>query len=182
MKTLNILSMATLVGGLFALSAHVSVAQTAERISAAKDILTKTPKAQIASKAAQLVANAPTKEKAAVASAVAHAAASINADLASAAVAAIASSAPAVAPAAAAAAASGLPDSAPAMALAAADVPGVKANDVRAAVIAAVPRQAAQVVSALSRAKHGASLLPRAAAVSVAASGASSGCRNMGVF
>jgi len=37
--------------------------------------------------------------------------------------------------------------------VAAATVPGVKVADVRTAVIAAVPLQAAQIVSALSRAK-----------------------------
>ena len=151
MKTRNVSSVAALLGGLFAFSANVAVAQTAEQISAAKGILTKVPAAELASQAAQLVVNAPGKEKAAVASAVGQAVASINPDLASAAVAAIASKIPVVAPAAAASAAAKLPDAAPAIALAAASVPGVIAGDVRAAVIAAVPLQAVRIVSALAR-------------------------------
>ena len=82
----------------------------------------------------------------------------MNPDLASATVAAISLRVPVVAPAAAAAAAARLPSSAGGIAVAAAQVPGVKVSDVRPAVIAAVPSQAAQVIAALSRANLSSSL------------------------
>src|SRR5438046_9819733 len=106
MKTWNSFGVATLLVGLCSmLSANVAVAQTTEQISAAKGILAKVPASDLSAKAAQLVADAPAKGKAAVAAAVAQAVVSINSDVTSAAVAAIALKAPAVAPAAAAAAA-----------------------------------------------------------------------------
>lgn len=152
------MGMTILWAGLWALNPGVGVAQTAEQVAAAKDILAKVPAAELASRGAQLVADAPPKEKAAVASAVGQAVASTRPELASAVVASISTKVPVVAPAAAAAAAGKLPDSAAAIALAAASVPGVIAADVRAAVIAAAPRQAVQIVSALVRAKLTSSL------------------------
>src|SRR5207302_2611316 len=140
------------LAGLCISNISVAVAQTTEQISAAKDILAKTSPAELPSNAAQLVVDAPAKEKAAVASAVGQAVASLNPDVASAAVAAIASKVPLVAPAAAMAAAGKLLDAAPAIAVAAASVPGVVVDDVRIAVIAAAPRQRALIESALSRA------------------------------
>src|SRR5882724_5806567 len=109
MKTGNIFGRATLLAELIMLSAGVLIAQTPDQIAAAKEILAKTPAAELASRAAQLVVNAPATEKAAVASAVGQAVASINPDLASAAVASISFKVPVVAPAAAAAAAGKLP-------------------------------------------------------------------------
>jgi len=182
MKTSSIFGVATLVAGIIILCAQVTVAQTPEQISAAKDLLAKVPAADLGGKAAQLVANAPAKEKAAVAAAVAHTVAVINPDVASAAVSAIALRTPVVAPAAAAAAASKLPGSASAIAVAAASVPGVLAGEVRTAVIAAVPRQAAQIVSALSRAKLTSSRGPITADPFAAKSGALAGVANPGVL
>ena len=170
MKTWNIFGLAALLPGL--LSASVATAQTAEQILAARDILAKVPAAELAGRAAQLVANAPPKEKAAVASAVAQVVASLNPDVASAAVASIALRVPVAAPAAAASAAGKLPGSAAAIAVAAASVAGVKAGDVRTAVIAAVPAQAAQIASAMSRAKLSSSLDSASRGFSVARSGA----------
>ena len=147
-----------LLAGVFCLSAHVVFGQTTAQIEAAKAILAKVPGAELASKSAELVANAPAKERAAVASATAQVVASINPDVASATVAAISLRVPVVAPAAAAAAAAKLPNSAGVIAVAAANVPGVRVDDVRPAVIAAVPSQAGQVVAALSRANLRSSL------------------------
>jgi hypothetical protein len=158
-----------LMTGVFYLSVHVAIAQTAAQIEAAKDILTKVPAVELASKSADLVANAPAKERAAVASAAAQVVASLNPDLASATVAAISLRVPIVAPAAAAAAAAKLPNSAGRIAVAAAQVPGVKVSDVRPAVIAAVPTQAGQVVAALSRANLSSSLNQEAGTSAVAA-------------
>jgi hypothetical protein len=141
-----------LMAGFLYLSAQVGIAQTTAQIEAAKDILAKVPAAELASRSAELVANAPAKERAAVASAAAQAVATFKPDLASATVAAISLKVPIVAPAAAAAAAARLPNLAGGIAVAAAQVPGVKVSDVRPAVIAAVPSQAAQVIAALSRA------------------------------
>src|SRR5439155_1243910 len=166
MKTCNSFGVATLLVGLCVLSDNVAVAQTAQQISVAKDILAKVPASDLSAKAAQLVADAPAKGKAAVAAAVAQAVVSINSDVTLAAVAAIALKAPAVAPAAAAAA----------------GVPGVKADDVRSAVIAAVPAQAEQIVSAMSRAKLSSSLGLTPAAPSVARSDASIDSENRGVL
>ena len=182
MKTRNSFGVATLLVGLCILRANVAVAQTTQQISVAKDILAKVPASDLSAKAAQLVADAPAKGKAAVAAAVAQAVVSINSDVTLAAVAAIALKAPAVAPAAAAAAASKLPDSAGAIAAAAARVPGVKADDVRSAVIAAVPAQAEQIVSAMSRAKLSSSLGLTPAAPTVARSDASIVSENRGVL
>ena len=181
MKTRNSFGVATLLVGLCILRANVAVAQTTQQISVAKDILAKVPASDLSAKAAQLVADAPAKGKAAVAAAVAQAVVSINSDVTLAAVAAIALKAPAVAPAAAAAA-SKLPDSAGAIAAAAARVPGVKADDVRSAVIAAVPAQAEQIVSAMSRAKLSSSLGLTPAAPTVARSDASIVSENRGVL
>src|SRR6266513_6458385 len=124
-----------LLVGVFCLSAQVVFAQTAAQIEAAKDLLAKVPAAELASKSAELVANAPAKERAAVASATAQAVAAINPDVASATVVAISLRVPVVAPAAAAAAAAKLPNSAGLIAVAAANVPGVRVCDVRPAVI-----------------------------------------------
>ena len=161
--------MATPLAGLCISNISVAVAQTTEQISAAKDILAKTSPAELPSKAAQLVVNAPAKQKAAVASAVGQAVASLNPDMAPAAVAAITAKVPVVAPAAAAAAAGKLPGSAPAIAVAAASVPGVNAAEVRAAVIAAAPKQEARITSALSRAKLSSSPVAATQAVSAPA-------------
>ena len=182
MKTGNIFGVATVLAGLSMWNARVLMAQTPEQILAAKDILTKTPAAELASRAAQLVVDAPASEKAAVASAVAQAIASINPDLTSAAVASISLKVPVVAPAAAAAAAGKLPASAPAIAVAAASVQGVKPGDVRTAVIAAVPQQAAQVVSALSRAKLTSSLGLTPWGAHLAKAAVSAGSENKGVL
>ena len=159
-KFRSIFGVATLLAGLCVFSTNVALTQTAAQISAAKDILAKVARSELPSKAAQLVVDAPAKQKAAVASAVGQAVAAIHPDSASAAVAAIASKVPAAAPAAAAGAAGKLPGSAPAIAVAAASVPGVAADDVRIAVTAAVPRQRAQIESALSRAKVSSSAVP----------------------
>src|SRR5258705_6641107 len=140
-----------LLAGVFSLSAQVVFAQTAAQIEAAKDILAKVPAAELASKSAELVANAPPKERAAVASAATQVVASINPDVASATVVAISLRVPVVAPAAAAAAAAKLPNSAGGIAVAAARVPGVRLGDVGAAVIAARPSQGGQGVAAFSR-------------------------------
>ena len=178
MKTWNIFGLAALLPGL--LSASVATAQTAEQILAARDILAKVPAAELAGRAAQLVANAPPKEKAAVAAAVAQSVASLNPDVASAAVASIALKVPVAAPAAAAAAAGKLPGSAAAIAVAAASVAGVKASDVRTAVIAAVPAQAAQIASAMSRAKLTSSLHSTSRGFSASRSGAPAGSETTG--
>ena len=159
-KIRNIFGVATLLAGLCVFSTNVALTQTAAQISAAKDLLAKVARSELPSKAAQLVVDAPAKQKAAVASAVGQAVAAIHPDSASATVAAIASKVPAAAPAAAAGAAGKLPGSAPAIAVAAASVPGVAADDVRIAVTAAVPRQRAQIESALSRAKVSSSPVP----------------------
>jgi hypothetical protein len=148
----------TLAIGLIGLAWTSASAQTADQVAAARDILAKVPAAELASRSAQLVADAPIKERAPVAAAVGQAVAKLNPDLASAAVAAISAKAPVVAPAAAAAAAGVAPTAAAAIARAAVGAPGVKLADVRAAVIAAVPARAAEVVSALSRSKTGAGL------------------------
>jgi len=182
MKTGNIFGRATLLAELIMLSAGVLIAQTPEQIAAAKEILAKTPAAELASRAAQLVVNAPATEKAAVASAVGQAVASINPDLASAAVASISLKVPVVAPAAAAAAAGKLPGSAPSIAVAAASVPGVKPGDVRAAVMAAVPLQAAEILSALSRAKLTSSLGPTPSGRSWLNAGATARSANGGIL
>jgi len=158
-----------LMAGVFCLSAHVAFAQTAAQIEAAKDILAKVPAAELASRSAELVANAPAKERAAVASAAAQVVATMNPDLASATVAAISLRVPIVAPAAAAAAAAKLPNAAGGIAVAAAQVPGVKVSDVRPAVIAAVPSQAGQVVAALARANLRSSLKQEAGTPAVVA-------------
>ena len=55
-----------LLAGVFCLGARVVFAQTAAQIEAAKDILAKVPAAELASKSAELVANAPAKQRAAV--------------------------------------------------------------------------------------------------------------------
>ena len=159
-KIWNIFGVATLLVGLCVFSTNVALTQTAGQISAAKDILAKVSPAGLPSKAAQLVVDAPAKQKAAVASAVGQAVAAINPDSASAIVAAIASKVPVAAAAAAAGAAGKLPGSAPAIAVAAASVPGVAVDDVRIAVTAAAPRQRAQIESALSRAKVSSSPVP----------------------
>ena len=112
MNKLKSLVGTTLLAGVFCLSAHAVFAQTAAQIEAAKDILAKVPAAELAAKSAELVANAPAKERAAVASAAAQVVASINPDVASVTVVAISLRVPVVAPAAAAAAAAKLPDSA----------------------------------------------------------------------
>jgi len=177
MKKVKIFRVAAWVAAIFLLSAGRCLAQTAEQVSAAKGILSKAPAAELASKSAQLVANAPANGRAAVAAAVAQSVASINPDVVSAAVAAIASKVPVVAPAAAAAAASKLPNSAGAIAVSAASVPGVMLNDVRSAVIAAVPLQAGQVVSALAQAKLSSSLNSMVTGFSVASSSASVGSK-----
>src|SRR5437773_3934626 len=169
MRTWRIFHVATPLAGLCISNISVAVAQTTEQISAAKDILAKTSPAELPSKAAQLVVNAPAKQKAAVASAVGQAVASLNPDMAPAAVAAITAKVPVVAPAAAAAAAGKLPGSAPAIAVAAASVPGVNAAEVRAAVIAAAPKQEARITSALSRAKLSSSPVAATQAVSAPA-------------
>src|SRR2546427_11509146 len=109
-----------LLAGVFCLSARAVFAQTASQIEAAKDILAKVPAAELAAKSAELVANAPVKERAAVASAAAQVVASINPDVASVTVVAISLRVPVVAPAAAAAAAAKPPGSAGAVSLAAA--------------------------------------------------------------
>src|ERR1044072_4344062 len=105
MKTGNIFGRATLLAGLLMLSTGLVIAQTPEQIKAAKEILATTPAAELASRAAPLVVNAPATEKAAVASAVGLAFASINPALVSAAVSSISLKVPVVAPGAAAAAA-----------------------------------------------------------------------------
>jgi hypothetical protein len=144
--------------GLLGLAWTSVSAQTADQVAAARDILAKVPTAELASRSAQLVADSPPKERAPVAAAVGQAVGRLNPGLASAAVAAISTKVPAVAPAAAAAAAAVVPTAAGAIARAAAGAPGVKPEDIRAAVIAAVPARAAEVVTALSRPKTGASL------------------------
>jgi hypothetical protein len=169
MNKLEIFVGTRLLAGVFCLIAHAVFAQTAAQIEAAKDLLAKVPAADLASKAAELVANAPAKERAAVASAAAQAVTLIKPDVASATVAAISLRVPVVAPAAAAAAAARLPDLAEVIALAAANVPGVRVDDVRPAVIAAVPSKAGQIIAALSRAKLSSSLNPTGAGSSVAA-------------
>jgi len=171
-----------LLAGFFCLSAHVVFAQTAAQIEAAKDILAKVPAAELASKSAELVANAPAKERAAVASAVAQVVVSINPDVASATVVAISLRVPVVAPAAAAAAAAKLPNLAGGIAVAAANVPGVRVGDVRSAVIAAVPSQAGQVVAALSRANLSSSLNQAPTGTSVAAAGVPANSNKTGIF
>ena len=158
-----------LLAGIFCLSAQIVFGQTAAQIDAAKEILGKVPAAELGSKSAELVANAPAKERAAVAAAAAQVVASIHPDLASATVVAISLRVPVAAPAAAAAAAAKLPNSAAAIAVAAANVPGVRIDDVRPAVIAAVPSQAGQVLAALARANLRSSLHPGAAGTSVTA-------------
>ena len=50
-----------MLAGVFCLSAHLVFAQTAAQIEAAQDILAKVPTAELASKSAELVANAPAK-------------------------------------------------------------------------------------------------------------------------
>src|SRR5262249_16208498 len=149
-----------LLAGVFCLSTQLVFGQTAGQIEAAKEILTKVPAAELASKSAELVANAPAKERPAVAAAAAQVVAWTNPDLASATVVAISLRVPVVAPAAAGAAATKLPQSAGGIAVAAARVPGVRVGDVRSAVIAAVPSQASQVIGALSRANLTSSLNP----------------------
>jgi len=171
-----------LLTGVFFLIAHVVFAQTAAQIEAAKDILVKVPAADLASKAAELVANAPAKERAAVASAATQAVTSINPDVASATVVAISLRVPVVAPAAAAAAAAKLPDLAGVIALAAANVPGVRVDDVRPAVIAAVPSKAGLIIAALSRAKLSSSLNPTGAGPSVAGALRPAHSNNTGTF
>jgi len=171
-----------LLAGVFCLSARVVFAQTAAQIEAAKDILAKVPAAELASKSAELVANAPAKQRAAVASAAAQVVASIYPDLASATVVAISLRVPVVAPAAAAAAAAKLPNSAGGIAVAAANVPGVRVGDVRPAVIAAVPSQTGQVVAALSRANLSSSLNQAAAGTLVAAAGVPANSNKTGIF
>jgi hypothetical protein len=171
-----------LLAGVFCLSAHSVFAQTAAQIEAAKDILAKVPAAELASKSAELVANAPAKERAAVASAAAQVVASLNPDVASAAVAAISLRVPVVAPAAAAAAAAKLPNSAGVIAVAAANVPGVRVGDVRPAVIAAVPSQAGQVVAALSRANLSSSLNQSAPGTASVAAGLPASSYKTGIF
>ncbi len=175
MKTRNAFGVVTLLSGLMILGAHVTEAQSAEQILAAKEILGKVPAVELPSRAAQLVVSAPAKEKAAVASAVGQAVALINPDMASAAVSSIAWKVPVVAPAAAAAAASKLPNSAAAIAVAAASVPGVLAGEVRTAVLAAVPLQAAQIASAFSRVKRSSSIERTPSELSAAKSDASAG-------
>ena len=171
-----------LLAGVFCLSARVVFAQTAAQIEAAKDILAKVPAAELASKSAELVANAPAKQRAAVASAAAQVVASIYPDVASATVVAISLRVPVVAPAAAAAAAAKLPNSAGGIAVAAANVPGVRVGDVRPAVIAAVPSQAGQVVAALSRANLSSSINQAAAGTSAAAAGVPANSNKTGIF
>jgi len=171
-----------LLAGVFFLIAHVVVAQSAAQIEAAKEILAKVPAADLASKAAELVANAPAKERAAVASAATQAVTWIKPDVASATVAAISLRVPVVAPAAAAAAAARLPDSAGVIALAAANVPGVRVDDVRPAVIAAVPSKAGQIIAALSRAKLSSSLNSTGAGPSVVAARRLAHFNNTGKF
>lgn len=127
--------------------------QSADQIAAARDILAKTPPAELAAKSAQLVAGAPAKEKVAVAAAVGHAIAKLNPQLTANAVTAVATREPSVAPAVAAAAATELPNSAPAIAVAAIKSPRVNERDVRAAVIAAAPGQAVSIITALVQAK-----------------------------
>src|SRR6058998_18024 len=171
-----------LLAGVFCVSAHAVLAQTAEQIEAAKSILAKVPAVELASKSAELVANAPAKERAAVASAAAQVVASINPDVASATVVAISLRVPVAAPAAAAAAAAKLPNSAGAIAVAAAGVPGVRVGDVRPAVIAAVPSQAGQVVAALKRANLSSSLNPATAGTSMAAASVPGHSNKTGIF
>ena len=170
------------LAGVFCLSAHVVLAQTAAQIDAAKEILAKVPAADLASKSAELVANAPAKERAAVAAAATQVVASKNPDVASATVVAISLRVPVVAPAAAAAAAAKLPNSAGEIAVAAAKVPGVRVGDVRPAVIAAVPSRAGQVVAALKRANLSSSLNPATAGTSVAVAGAPANSNKTGIF
>jgi len=172
----------SLLAGVFCLSAHVVLAQSAAQIEAAKDILAKVPAAELASRSAELVANAPAKERAAVASATAQVVASINPDMASATVVAISLRIPVVAPAAAAGAAAKLPNSAGAIAVAVANVPGVRVGDVRPAVIAAVPAQAGQVVAALSRANLSSSLNQAATGTSMAAASVPGHSNKTGIF
>lgn len=153
MKTWKSFGRVMLLAGFCALGSFLARGQTPEQTAAAKDLLAKVAPADLAARAAQLVADAPPKEKAPVAAAIGHVVASSHPDLASAVVASICARVPVVAPAAAASAAARLPDSAAAIAVSAASVPGVRASDVRAAVIAAVPRQAVQIVGALSKAR-----------------------------
>src|SRR2546426_3690011 len=180
MNKSNIFFGTKLLAGVFCLSAHVVFAQTSAQIEAAKDILAKVPAAELSSKSAELVANAPAKERAAVASAAAQVVTSMNPDVASATVVAISLRVPVVAPAAAAAAAAKLPNSAGAVAGAAARVPGVRVGDVRPAVIAAVPSQAGQVVAALSRANLSSSL--NQAAGTSAGAGVPANSHKKGIF
>jgi len=158
MKATQYFILAGVLSGSLSLATACGHAQTAGQISAAKGILTKVPEAQVASKSAELVASAPDREKAAVAAAVGQVVAGMNADLAATAVAQICAKTPSVAPAAAAAAAAALPNSAAVIATAAANAPGVKVNDIRVAVIAAVPSKAVAIASALAQIKTGASL------------------------
>src|SRR5262245_35792724 len=158
MKNSQIICCLSIGIGWFALASDCARAQSADQIAAAREILAKVPPGELAAKSTQLVTAAPAKEMAAVAAAVGQAVGRINPELTPTVVGVISSKAPAIAPAVAAAAAGMLADSAAAIAMAAAGARGARSGDVRAAVIAAVPARAAEIVSVLARPKPGAAL------------------------
>jgi hypothetical protein len=158
MRIARCLGLGSLIMGIVLWSGTTVMAQSAEQIAAAREILAKFAAADLPARSAQLVADAPVKERAPVAAAVGHAIARISPNLTPMIVSAICLKTPAAAPAVAAAAAVELPEIAGQIAVAASKAPGVKALEIRSAVIAAVPAKAVQVVSAMAAARRSASL------------------------